>query len=426
MNRPPYLNKAVFEPTFGRLGGEPAIRMIGHALVVLCVFSGFFVLFEPAPYELIALLLIVFFLVIGMPVRRELAPMIFLLLIYTAFGFPAATQAREPGEALFYVTVSAFLVLTSIFFAAYVANNPIENTARIRTAYIASGLLAAATGIVGYLGLVPGAEVFTLFGRAKGTFQDPNVLGPFLILPTLCLLLTVLTGRAGQVMTRLPLLMFLLIAVFFTFSRGAWVHLIVSAGLMVGLHFLLASDPRQRFRILIMAGIALGLTAALLLAALSVESISNLFRERAVILQTYDDDYGGRFSRQARGFELMLERPLGLGALEFGKVFFEDPHNVYLKAFSVSGWIGGAAYLALVALTLVRGTAFAFTSPRLRMIFLPFFAAFAGLALLGLLIDTDRWRHFHLLLGVLWGIMAAGRAAVPYTAAPGIPAQQRA
>ena len=415
-----------FDPTFGRLGAEPGIRMIGHALVLLLVFSGFFVLVEPAPYELISLTAFAFFLLVGMPIRRELGPMIFLLIVFIAFGFPAATQARAQEEAFFYMTVSAFLVLTGIFFAAYVANNPVENTARIRTAYIGAGLLAAATGIVGYLGLLPGTEIFTLLGRAKGTFQDPNVLGPFLILPALCLLLTVLTGRFTQIVTRLPLLLFLLLAVFFSFSRGAWLHFILSAGIMVGLHFLLSSDPRLRFRILVMTGVALGLGVAVVLAALSIESVADLFRERAVLLQTYDDGYGGRFSRQVLGFQLMIENPLGLGALEFAKIFPEDPHNVYLKAFSISGWAGGAAYLALIGLTLARGAVFVFTVPRMRTVFLPFYATFVGLAVLGLLIDTDRWRHFHLLLGVIWGLLAAERASAPYPAASRLPTHQRA
>ncbi len=48
---------------------------------------------------------------------------------------------------------------------------------------ILAALIAAVCGIAGYFRLFPRAfDLFTLYGRAKGTFNDPNVFGPFLIL----------------------------------------------------------------------------------------------------------------------------------------------------------------------------------------------------------------------------------------------------
>ena len=36
--------------------------------------------------------------------------------------------------------------------------------------------------LIGYFSLVPGTyDLFTEFGRARGTFKDPNVLGAFLV-----------------------------------------------------------------------------------------------------------------------------------------------------------------------------------------------------------------------------------------------------
>ena len=60
-------------------------------------------------------------------------------------------------------------------------------------------------------------------------------------------------------------------------------------------------------------------------------------------------------------------------------------------------------------------------NPRLRTVFidtpwrttyLAVYCAFVGAAAESVLIDSDHWRHYFLLLGVIWGLMAASR---PYT-----------
>jgi hypothetical protein len=37
------------------------------------------------------------------------------------------------------------------------------------------------------------------------------------------------------------------------------------------------------------------------------------------------------------------------------------------------------------------------------------YASFVPLAIEGIIIDTDHWRHFYLLLGLIWGMMATYR-----------------
>ena len=49
----------------------------------------------------------------------------------------------------------------------------------------AAAVLSALLGTLGYLGSCPGADLFTRYGRAKALFNDPNVFGPFLILPAM-------------------------------------------------------------------------------------------------------------------------------------------------------------------------------------------------------------------------------------------------
>ena len=100
------------------------------------------------------------------------------------------------------------------------------------------------------------------------------------------------------------------------------------------------------------------------MVALSIPAVSELFAERAQVVQDYDSGRMGRFERHAAGFNMMLDHPLGIGAMEFGKIFKEDEHNIWLKTLTTYGWLGFAAFLTLVVWTLVA--AFPLLSARAR------------------------------------------------------------
>lgn len=392
--------------TFGAASATPGLGILLHGIVALLVFSGFFVLFEPAPYEILAIVVLVLFAALGVPVHRGLIPLFLLMMAYLAFGFPAALMAEDRADGLFYITVTSFLGITGFLFAIYVANNPLDNSERIKKAYIAACVIVSFFGICGYLGLLPGGELFTRFGRAKGTFEDPNVFGAFVVIGCLFCFHAILTKSLVKAAVYLPILLFITLGVFFSFSRGAWLMLVLCGGLLTVIMFLTSTDAAQKFKITVLFAIAAAGGVVLIVLALSIDQVSDLFAERAQLIQTYDAGHEGRFARHIRGLAMLIEHPLGIGQGEFGKIFTEDPHNVYLKAFAVHGWGGAAAYLALILITLYKGTLLAFTPSPLQRAFLPFFAGFIGLTLLAMIIDIDRWRFHYLVLGSVWGFIA--------------------
>jgi hypothetical protein len=73
----------------------------------------------------------------------------------------------------------------------------------------------------------------------------------------------------------------------------------------------------------------------------------------------------------------------------------------------VYGWLGGAAYLALVAITLVLGLLTVSVPTPWQYYLITAYAVFAGEAFEGLIVDTDHWRHFFLVLGMVWGLAVA-------------------
>jgi hypothetical protein len=192
-----------------------------------------------------------------------------------------------------------------------------------------------------------------------------------------------------------------------SFSRGAWAHFVVSAAVAMAILVAVTPNPRLRARIVLFGAAAAIAVMLLVIAMLSIDVIRHMFVERAHVIQSYDVGPGGRFSDQRLALDLILEHPNGLGPFGFSTTFGNQQHNVYMQGFLVYGWLGGAAYLTLVAITLLLGLrVLALPSPW-QYYLIAAYGTFVGEAGEGFIIDSDHWRHFFLLLGLIWGLTAA-------------------
>jgi hypothetical protein len=179
---------------------------------------------------------------------------------------------------------------------------------------------------------------------------------------------------------------------------------------MLVLMYLTSPSRSERRRIVIMALIAVAVTAALVVILLSFSSIGDLFKERASFNQTYDSGRFGRFGRHVLGFQMALELPLGIGPLQFTKYFPEDTHNSFLNAFMSGGWIAGVCFPALVFITVIRGFKLIFVRVPWQRMYLALFAAFLGTVAEAFIIDVDHWRHFWMMLGAMWAMFVAAHS----------------
>ena len=107
-----------------------------------------------------------------------------------------------------------------------------------------------------------------------------------------------------------------------------------------------------------------------------------------------------------------------MGPFEFARVYGLQQHNVYLQAFMVYGWVGGMAYIVLLLSTLSIGIAHCDRRTPWQPYLITAFAAFVGEVREGFIIDTDHWRHFFLLLGMVWGLAAATLNQTRHNRAP--------
>jgi O-antigen ligase len=307
-----------------------------------------------------------------------------------------------------WVLVSIYLSATAIFFAAMLQTNTQERLALINRGCIAAGIVASVVAILAYFRAFGGAsELFLRFDRARGTFNDPNVLGAFLILPALLMLQRILGGRARQALYAAALLLLMTMTVLLSFSRAAWGQLVGTGALLMFFTFITSRSQSERLRIALIALAAVVIAALFVAALLSVDRVAELFKERANLDQAHDLGHLGRFGRYTLGALLALDSPFGIGPLQFGLMFPEDPHNTYLNTFMSGGWLSGCVYLTLVLASLVMGLRFVFVDTPWRPIYLAVYSAFIGVTMESTIIDTDHWRHYFLLLGLLWGLMIA-------------------
>lgn len=188
------------------------------------------------------------------------------------------------------------------------------------------------------------------------------------------------------------------------------------AGLALAL-FIRSPSRLFRIRIILLAGLAVAILLVAIVIALQIPSVSELFFARAQLVQDYDNAQFGRFARHWYGLLMSVDHPLGIGPLEFGPIYGEDTHNIWLKAALDYGWIGFVSYLILTMLTLGLGLRILLRDRPWQPFLLCAYLTYLSHVAIGNVIDTDHWRHFYILVGIIWGCVALEARYSPAPAA---------
>ncbi|KAB1086032.1 O-antigen ligase family protein [Neorhizobium galegae] len=398
---------------YNRAGGHPvgfdsrlaAVKLAGSGLIAFGVFLSGFVISEPAPYELIMVIQIGIWFLLGLKISRTVAPLLVMMLTFNMSGMFSMFVMKDMSEAPMYFAVSTFLALSSVFYAAIIENDH-RRLNLIFKAWVIAAIITSLLGVLGYFNAFPGSHVFTRYNRSMGAFQDPNVFGPYLVAPLLYLLYRLLTGPLIKAPLLIAGILILALGIFLSFSRAAW-GLLIFAGIALVIVMLLKERTTAfRFKILAIAGGAAIFLVLALAIALQFPQVSDLFTNRAKLVQDYDGARLGRFERHKIGFLMAMERPLGLGPMAFGKIFGEDEHNIWLKTLTTYGWLGAITYQIMIWSTLWFGFRYMLRERPWQAYLMIAWVMILGHAIIGNVIDTDHWRHFYLLLGIVWGCVA--------------------
>jgi hypothetical protein len=381
---------------------------VRHFFLWITVFSGFFVLIEPAPYDVLVLATIGVLCVTGIRWHRALGPLFVLLFLYHFGAAVSLMKVLDDDRTVQWTIVGFFLAIKALFIAMAVQDNTLARVRVIYGAWIAAAVVSSLIGVMAYFGVMPSADTFLIYGnRVKSTFKDANVFGPFLVLPAVYLVQKLYKDGLAQIwLVGVPLVIILL-ALLLTYSRGAWGHFTASALVMTVLTFMTSNSQGERARITFAVVAGVVVVAMVIAALLSVDSIGETLRQRAALEQDYDGGEMGRFGRHSMALDVILDNPFGIGMLQFGKMFGEDPHNTYINAFLSYTWLGGFAFVALIILTFYMCIKLVFQRTPWQPHFICAFATFFVVMLEAWIIDIDHWRHVYLLLGLCWGMIAA-------------------
>ena len=386
-----------------------------QAVIVWLMFASTFVaLIEPAPSDVLFIFVVLSFLKSGLKITTVIAPLILMLLLYNIGGMMSYMQIFENSKAGIFVITTFYMSVSAVFLAFYISENTLERLDLIKNAIIIAAVIASLIAIAGYFnigGFVGGSErfasKFARYNRAVGLFKDPNVFSTYIIFPALLLIQGFMLGTQKRKFISAISLFIILIALFLAFSRGAWISFVFASVLLVAFTFILTPSIAMRSRIVVFFVAGAILCVVIIAMLLSVEQIRNLFLDRFTLVKSYDSGETGRFGNQLNAIPMLLQRPLGFGPLEFGKMFTYDPHNVYLNAFSAYGWLGGLVYPVLIITTLIVGFKTIIIRTPWQNYAIVIFCPLVSTILQGVQIDTDHWRHFYWLLGLIWGLFAA-------------------
>ena len=394
--------------------------MVQRFFLWLMMASGWFVVIEPAPYEFLFVTTLVLMLPSGLKIHAATIPMVLFLLAYNIGGGFSVLPVTGIPDTKQFVIVSVYMATTAIFIANVVADDTERRIAVIKNGYIIAAVIASIIGLIGYFNIGGTAASWAPIQRAQGTFKDPNVMSTFIIAPAIFLIQDFFLRRHRWPFFSAIALLIIIAGLFFAFSRGAWIVAMASGVMLVGLMFVLTPSARLRSRIVFLCFVGVVGLVALLFVALSFESVRDLFVQRANFLNSYDSGETGRFGNQLRSLPMLLDLPNGFGPLRFQAVFGQAPHNVFINAFASYGWLGGLSYFLLILSTIAVGFKTVFTQTPWQPFAISVWSVLFFIILQGIQIDTDHWRHFYLLLGLIWGLYAA---TVRYTRAQAMHSQ---
>ncbi|KAB1070087.1 O-antigen ligase family protein [Methylobacterium planeticum] len=383
------------------------VRGLARAMLAAFIFFACFAFSETSPYDLVALPTMALWALLGIRLHRGVVPLMGLLILYLAAIVTALIPYLDEAFPLTWTIQLIYLSLTCLFFAMLFSDETQDRMELALKAYTASCVFSAALGIVGYLDLIGIEDLFYKYGRASGTFQDPNVFGSFLTLGALYLMHGLLNGTARRPVLALAGLLVVLAGIFLSFSRGSWGGTVVAVLVMVVSVYAATPSARLRRRIVVLTLVTIGLGIVAVIGLLSFDHVAKMFETRAAVTQDYDEGETGRFGNQIRGIAMLLGMPLGMGPMHWRLTFGLEPHNSYIGSFANGGWLGGTVFIGLVLATGFVGFRLLARPSPYRAHAQIVWPALLMFFLQALQIDIEKWRHVYMMLGMVWALEAA-------------------
>ncbi|MDD2498172.1 MAG: hypothetical protein PHY90_08595 [Desulfitobacteriaceae bacterium] len=387
--------------------------MLEKIIIFMVVFSMFFVQVEPAPYDLLMVVLI------GAGLMQKGFPwlggwkipgVVWLGLLILA-NLISLVYAGLSNSSIFYFGVTVYLIITAVFWSVYPSDR--EKFQLVIQGYMAAVLAALALGFISFLWDMSLLERFVYYNtRMMSGFKDPNVFAAFLVPAFIISMWKINLGeyqRSGVLFTSL-----IIAGIVLSFSRGAWVSAFISAVIYVLFSFrtVFLEKWKQYLGAMLGAIIIAGMV-------LTVTGSWEFFWSRFGF-QSYDAD---RFAAQERGLRdssvlgdetggmeqsvdeelVALSAFLGIGPGQYNDKLGYAAHSLYIRTLRENGWIGIFSLVVFIVVLFKRLLLGSLSSR--ESVFPMLLSIFIGMLVLSFVIDTVHWRHFWLFTGLCMGLL---------------------
>lgn len=396
--------------TAGAMRVSDAVGETSWRIYVFAILVSFFVVVEPAPTDLFFMIAVAFFCFSRPAKVAFLSGTAWIgVFLYLAFSVLSLhfVQYFFIG-ALRAVVIEFYMIGLFVLTAYFMKTRGDAAFAMILGMFALGGVLASFITIVALLDLVPNSEIFfrgegTRY-RVQATFKDPNVFGPYLV-PGILFLVWVVAESAKFRMLALACLGLLLVSLISTYSRGAWVHTLISLSFFSIALLNYRPTARPTF-VAMLCVIIMALATVLLFLDQITTRLADSFLASRLSLQSYDTS---RFDYVADAAQQIWTHPLGIGPFQARFVYGYLPHNTFV-AFAMHNGI-----LACLGLILIYGAAMARCAVKMFAQrpgwtkYALVFAVLLGLLVLMQVVGAIHWRHMYLVCGLAFGTYTSNR-----------------
>lgn len=366
-------------------------------LFIYMMLSSSFLLVEPSPYDCFMLLLIGSGLVLQLfHFPQSVFFSLIVILTMMILQFISVLFTKELYASLFYLAITLYLMVSWIVLVGIGQKFKMPLMQIIMNGYLISAVISAWIGILAYFHLLPNSESLLMYGRAKAFFKDPNVFGPFLIMPSLYVLSLLEKKQLSTIKKIIMALTFfiLVMAIFISFSRAAWGNWVLS----LAIYFVLTK--RQVIKSKLKMLIGLSIVCIPLIIFLGQSPFVRDLLDQRLNMQGYDES---RFDTQKKALVTGLHHPFGIGPGQSEFTFQMAPHSLYARILTENGILSVLLFIFFLFISIHKAyQSYGHSSDDSSAYFLVICACLVGLLFNSFFIDTLHWRHLWLLLALAW------------------------
>ena len=375
---------------------------------LITFFTSSIVFIEPAPFDVLFMGILAASVAFGYIVFPYWLRAYYLLFgVYFLFSLISVPMAEYINEALSFHAITLYLIILAFVLCFLIYRFGTEFLEMVILTVCYSLAITSAISIAGYFDILPIKDIIIIHGdRLKGFFKDANVLGPACIFANIFLISYILHGR--KLLVNSLSLLLCTAALFLTYSRAAWGAFVVAFFLFLVLRFIFNRN-KIGFREISLISFSFLCIAGILIFILQSDSLKEFAASRAG-MHDYDDD---RFAVQALLLDHSMQNPLGAGPGQTELFLFNffsfiegsgAAHNLFVRLIFENGFI--AAFFFFITLIYIALDAFNLCRKNWKESWqlAPALAIFLSFLMTSFVIDTLHWRHFWILVGVIFGL----------------------